>query len=60
LRPAAGAPAVAEIKAPGYILAGQAREWVVRLPDGLPGKNIHLSARTDGGPLEADVALEAQ
>lgn len=60
LRPAAGASALAEIKAPGYILAGQAREWVVRLPDGLPGKNIHLSAQTDGDPLEADLALEPQ
>ncbi|MGH8865301.1 MAG: fimbrial biogenesis chaperone [Burkholderiales bacterium] len=60
LRPTAGASALAEIKAPGYILAGQAREWVVRLPHGLPGKSIHLSAQTDGGPLEADVALEAQ
>ncbi len=60
LRPSAGAPALAELNAPGYILAGQAREWVVRLQDGLPGKNIHLSAETDSGPLEADVALEAQ
>lgn len=60
LRPTAGAPALAEVKAPGYILAGQAREWVVRLQDSLPGKNIHLSAETDSGPLEADVALEAQ
>ena len=60
LSPIAGAPALAELKAPGYVLAGQAREWVVRLQDGLPGNNIHLSAETDSGPLEADVALEAQ
>ena len=60
VKPIAGAPALAELKAPGYVLAGQAREWVVRLHDGLPGKNIHLSAETDSGPLEADVALEAQ
>lgn len=60
LRPSAGVPALAELKAPGYVLAGQAREWVVRLQDGLPGKNIHLSAETDSGPLEADVALQAQ
>jgi hypothetical protein len=60
LRPTAGAPALAELKAPGYILAGQAREWVVRLQDGLPGQIIHLSAETDGGPLEADLALQTQ
>jgi fimbrial chaperone protein len=60
LRPTAGAPALAELKAPGYILAGQAREWVMRLKNGLPGKNIHLSANTDSGPLEADLALEAR
>jgi fimbrial chaperone protein len=60
LRPTGGAPALAELKAPGYVLAGQAREWVVRLHDGLPSKTIHLSAETDSGPLEADVALEAQ
>ena len=60
LRPTAGASAVAELKAPGYILAGQAREWVVPLQDGLPGQIIHLSAETDGGPLEADLALETQ
>lgn len=60
LRPTAGAPALAELKAPGYILAGQAREWVVRLQGDLPGQNIHLSAETDGGPLEADLALQTQ
>ena len=60
LRPRAGVPALAELKAPGYILAGQGREWAVRLQDGLPGNNIHLSAETDSGPLEADVALEAE
>ena len=60
LRPTAGAPALAELKAPGYILAGQAREWVVRIRDGLPGQIIHLSAETDGGPLEADLALQTQ
>lgn len=60
LRSTAGAQTLASIKAPGYVLAGQAREWVVRLHDGLPGKNIHLSAETDSGPLEADVVLEGQ
>jgi len=60
LRPTAGASAVAELKAPGYILAEQAREWVVPLQDALPGQIIHLSAETDGGPLEADLALETQ
>jgi len=43
-----------------YVLAQQSRQWIV-VPTGqvTPGSALHVSAETDVGPVEADVAIES-
>jgi fimbrial chaperone protein len=42
-----------------YVLPGQSREWVIKVP-GLPapGTSLRVAAQTDAGDMQADVVLE--
>ena len=45
-----------------YLLAEQTREWRLELKTALPvgTTRLHLMAQTDGGPIEAELALDSR
>jgi P pilus assembly chaperone PapD len=47
-------------KSPEYVFPGQHKDWQVELkPAPAAGAKVHLSADTDAGAAEADIAVEA-
>ncbi|HZZ92376.1 MAG TPA: molecular chaperone [Usitatibacter sp.] len=56
-----GKPVTGKQQVAAYVLARQSREWVLEPSAPIaPGAPLHLSAETDNGPVEADVALETR
>lgn len=53
-----GDRALAEQQIVGYLLPGQARQWRVQLNEAFAGERLRLSAETDHGATDADLALE--
>jgi fimbrial chaperone protein len=59
LTPLNDTTAPVEHKLPEYVLAGQRKDWQVEIkPLPATGSSLHVSAGTDAGPLEADIAVE--
>lgn len=49
---------LAEQQVAGYLLPGQTRHWLVRLSEAFAGERLRLSAETDRGATDVDLALE--